>query len=310
VTPDEAPAGSEVVIRCAARPALRVSRITLHHRGPGSEDYTAVTMTSTRKGWHRAAVPTQPGHSSFQYFVEAESAGGKTAATQGEPQSPELVLLRRAGGAPTTRRDDRPEEPLELRQEELDRAEAALLRPELPRFWIGLGLGVAQGVQFERDLEFRSDLKAGAGLTGAGLPHLMPEVGYQWNERYAIAVQTRHQWIPERGSGDGRPGGPRTSAHAVLVRGLRFLGEGRTQLFGAAALGGGPGFRLVVPPSASQGLARNDTIRGGPILLGGGGGVLHHFGPRFGLALELRVLAGVPDFALLGELNLGLQASF
>jgi carbon starvation protein CstA len=45
-------------------------------------------------------------------------------------------------------------------------------------------------------------------------------------------------------------------------------------------------------------------------VLGPGAGFLYHFDPHFAWIVEGRVLAGVPDFAVLGELSTGGQATF
>jgi hypothetical protein len=100
----------------------------------------------------------------------------------------------------------------------------------------------------------------------------------------------------------------------VLARGTYYWGTSRAQLFASGALGGGDGVRVVVPPAtgtdANVTLSRNDTVRGGPIVLGPSAGLLYHFNPHFALLAEARLFAGLPDFAAAADLNGGLQVSF
>jgi hypothetical protein len=66
----------------------------------------------------------------------------------------------------------------------------------------------------------------------------------------------------------------------------------------------------VVPPTQSANVIRTDTVRGGPLIGGPGLGFAYHFNRRVAFASELRVLAGVPDFAVVGEVGAGVQVGF
>jgi hypothetical protein len=135
-------------------------------------------------------------------------------------------------------------------------------------------------------------------------------VGYQWDERYAFSFQLRFQYIPESGSGDTKAGSPAHGAWAAFGRAYRFLGTANGQPFLTGTVGAGQGFRLVVPPHPLMGVTRNDTIRGGPVVLGPGAGYLYHFTKNFAWNAEVRLLAGVPDFAMMAEFSTGGQVAF
>jgi hypothetical protein len=228
----------------------------------------------------------------------------------GDTSSPNLLLLRALSATGPAEADEpsglEEENPLEAIEKE--QREADLHRRSFGAYWIGLGLGTAYGWHPRRNLEFRSDKDVLAGTSSGGRLHLGPELGYQWSERLGFSVQLRYQIIPEEGSGDLTPGHPAQSAFAVLARAHYYVGDGNLQGFGTANLGAGEGFRLVVPPNDQ--VLRNDTIDGGPVVIGAGAGGIYHFNKHFGWVLELRGLIGLHHFAALGEVNTGAQISF
>jgi hypothetical protein len=126
----------------------------------------------------------------------------------------------------------------------------------------------------------------------------------------AFSLQLRFQFLPTEGSGDPTPGKPAVKAMAALARATYAVGEGNVRGFGSLAVGGGDGFRLKVAPNRQTGLVRSDTIRGGPLLGGAGGGVIYHVNPHVAWPTELRALAGFPDVAVSVELTTGLEVAF
>ena len=78
----------------------------------------------------------------------------------------------------------------------------------------------------------------------------------------------------------------------------------------SGAIGGGDGFRLVVPPDDKEMLRRNDSVRAGPIVLGPGVGVQYHLGPHAALVADLRAFVGAPEFATVVDFNTGAQIGF
>lgn len=332
-TPDEAPPEAEIPMRCVPRPGLAVARVILYYRAPGTETFTPVPMVRSKKGWYKAAVPPAAvTGKALQYYVEAHSPARKVATTNGQPESPNVVMIR--SGAPPVRdgvlaglagpRSDGPDAPDEPddpnqddplaeieREHEQEMAESRRHRRGASALIFGVGFGSGYGWHPQTTLERRKDLSVAAGMSPASLVHVMPEIGLQLGERFAVSIQSRHQYIPESGSGDVTPGDPKGSAHAVFARAYLFSGVGNLQLFASGTVGGGQGFRLVIPPSTSANLARNDTVRGGPVVLGPGAGVLYHFSRYLALGAELRGLAGIGStFATVVELNTLLQSSF
>lgn len=303
--------GADVPIRCGIRPALRANSVILFYRAPGGEAFTEVPLERSKRGWFTGNIPAAaiPGVS-LQWYVEARAAGGKAVGNNGDGSSPNLLLLR----APTAGAVSDTDEPTSLEEEnpleaiEKEQRESTIHRRSFGAYWAGLSLGSGYGWHPTRTLEFRTEKEAAAGTSSGGLLHLGPELGYQWSERLGFSVQLRYQIIPEEGSGDLTKGHPAKSAFAVLARAHYYLGDGNLQGFGTANLGAGQGFRLVIPPNPV--VKRNDTIDGGPVVVGAGAGGLYHFNKNFAWTLEVRGLIGVPHIAAVAELNTGAQLSF
>jgi hypothetical protein len=154
----------------------------------------------------------------------------------------------------------------------------------------------------------------GCGAVSAGdlSLELTPELGYQLTSRLALSVLGRWELIGSSGAGDLHAGAPARSALALLGRARYAWGSGRAQLFASAFLGAGDAVRVVVPPSVGSDVAleRNDSVRGGPVLLGPGGGFTYHFNPHLALLAELRTLVGVPAVAAVIDFNTGVEVGF
>jgi hypothetical protein len=328
-TPEVAPPSAEIALRCVPRPGVAVGKMMLFYRSAGKEEFTSVPMTRSHKGWYSGLVPASAvvGRS-LQYYVEARAPNRK-ATSNGQPDSPNTMSIRE-GAAPvgrgtlaaahfkstTVAKDDNP-----LLAAEAEREHAVVESSDhrrLPRRpFVGAGIGSGWGWHTRRVLEFKSGNAVEPGFSPGTLLQLTPELGYQLDARYAFSLQLRYQYIPETGSGDTSGGHPQHSAWALLARGYRYYGDRNAQLFTSATFGGGQGFRLVIPPSppARDGtqmasINRNDTIRGGPIVLGPGAGVVYHFTSHFAFLAEARLLVGVPDFATIVEVSTGAQVGF
>jgi tetratricopeptide (TPR) repeat protein len=324
--PDEAPPSEEVPLRCVSGPAVDVASMMLFYRPAGSESFTPVPMMRSRKGWYEGVVPASAlVGKTLQYYVEARTPAKEVATTNGTTDSPNLMIIRE-GAAPVGRgtlaaarfRRDRAERAPEVEEDPLARSDKEREEQAAPNeshrrvhaIWVGMGIGSGFGWHPKRQLEFRYEDQVDAGLSSEGLLHVTPEIGWMWTSNVALSLQTRHQVIPETGSGDDRLGSPAHGALAVLLRIYRYFGNGQGQPFINAAVGVGDGFRLYVPPHPEVNVIRNDTIRGGPFLVGAGGGYLYNFNSHFGLVAESRILYGLPDKAAILEVSGGGQLAF
>lgn len=191
-------------------------------------------------------------------------------------------------------------------------AEAEVPSPPLPprpvgMTWIGWSLGTGYGWHRGARLEGRSDLEVNSALGPGALGHFGAEFGYQWKDRVSLALQSRHQVIPQEVADPGQAGGAKQWAHSVLVRLNYIYPYERYQFFLGGLAGAGQGFRFRISPQQSQQLGASDTVRAGPGIVGPVAGVIVPFAERMSLVAELRGLVGVPDFGAMADLNLGLQ---
>jgi hypothetical protein len=120
-TPDEVPPDKSVKLRCAAAANLNLAKVMLMYRLPGSEEFGAVEMERTSKGWFQGKIPKKAASGkSIQFYFEGRNAAGKPVVSNGRSDSPNLILIRdkaepkrprrrprRPRGAPSTPRRTR-----------------------------------------------------------------------------------------------------------------------------------------------------------------------------------------------------------
>jgi hypothetical protein len=313
--PDAVPSGRDVELRCALEKPAAASRVLVYFRKAGEEDFRPVPARRMEAGWYQATIPAKEVVGKWlHYYIEARDKADQAAAVSGRPDSPNLVMIhdRASSGQERLRpiADLVDENPLLMNRE----PETASRQRAPGAVWMGVGAGSGLGWHPTKLLEYRRDLQVGSGARPSGLVHFLPEIGYQVTDRFALSIQGRHQLIVGQGSDDRFTGSPATAAHAVLARALYHLWDGDARMFVAGIAGGGQGFRLVVPPQPFGGvdgeLKQSDTVRGGPVVLGGGLGFLYHFNETFAYSAELRLLVGVGDIAATADLSTGLQVTF
>jgi len=322
-TLSEVQAGTELTIRCAAKPALATKSVVLQYRPSGTDHFATADAIRSPKGWYVAKIPAaEVKGSSLQFFAQAYNANNKVTASNGDDESPNILLLRKGGaGEAGTGGTDQPvadDDPLARIHKEQAAAEAEKhegRRRPAPSVWLGLGTGTGWGW-------FPARAPENYGSQGAKLPsswsfggvlHLLPEIGYQWTDHIMFSLQGRYQFVhTESGTGCIPPTcrQPNTSAWAVLGRAY-LLSDGlfgrasNLQVFGTGTLGGGTAFRLFVAPSDNY--RSSDTVNGGPVVAGLGGGLVYNFTNYLALAAEFRALFGFWDVAMVLEGGLSAQ---
>jgi hypothetical protein len=333
-TPDEAIIDKPLLLRCAVAPNLPVAAVVLSYRAPGKDGYTDTVMTRSPKGWLQAKIPKKAvTGKSIQFYFEGRNANGKPVVANGGPDSPNIVLLveessrgetSSAGAAGEEENpledDEGPRGPrLHLGHVDKDR-EGLDTRFGKRKWWIGLGIGTgygyAKGKGFEAvnkspDQQFH-DLQSGfhPGLAWAGIGQLAPEFGYALNPDIAVSLEGRLQYIGQ--SSQYAKFGAR-GAISVLAKLLFYTKQNQLRFFGSLIAGGGEGFRFIGYPA--DGLNNKytdfkDTILGGPIVAGLGGGVYYELSKAFSAVGELHALAGFPTFSVVLDAQAALQVNF
>jgi len=332
-TPDEAIIDKPLLLRCAVAPNLPVANVVLLYRAPGKDGYVEETMTKSPKGWLQAKIPKKAVNGkSIQFYFEGRNAAGKPVVANGGADSPNIVLLVEEGSQDEASSDagavDTEENPLEdedgpyrprLRLGHRDTEREGLdTRFGKRKWWIGIGIGTgygyAKGDGFEavnkspKTDPFHSlQGQFQPGLAWAGLGHLAPEVGYAFNPDIAISLEGRLQYTgqPAKYSSFGARG-----AISVLAKLLFYTKQNQLRFFGSLIAGGGEGFRFVAYPDEGQNNAYTDfkdTILGGPIVAGVGGGVYYEMSKGVSVVGEIHALAGLPTFSVVADFNAALQ---
>lgn len=307
-TSGEVQAGDEVTLRCVTAPDLRPSSVVMFYKRSGKDDFTSVPMKSTAgegdaRRWVGRIPAGEVAGKWLPIYFEARDGRGAALAMSGRNDSPSIINVRGDAegngeqAAVRTREEAAP-------TGEDGQPRGYALGPN--RLWIGLGLGsgggYAKGDGVEAYRQYVHSFQP--GLAGEGLAHVVPEIGYFLTPTFALSLQGRSQYIPR----DNRY--TAAGANAVLARALFFGGGDRGRFYGALAAGGGEGFRLSVKASTMDGEVVHDTVRGGPILAGVGGGFSYAFNGTFSWMIESNLLAGFPTFSTALDVNTGLRASF
>ncbi|HEY0706665.1 MAG TPA: hypothetical protein VGG33_07710 [Polyangia bacterium] len=325
----EAPPEDNVVLHCVLQPEIEAKKIQLFYRAPGAVSWSSTTTSRSALGWIKAVIPGSAlGEAmigkSLQWYLDARNAEGKQVARAGRDDSPNLLLVSedapslrggvwagmqsaRRGGGEAMGTDEDPLAEL-VREREAERAAAKIHRRKRGLF-LSLGAGTGYGWHPTERLEFYQSAEIAAGWIPSGRFFLAPAVAYQVADHWAVGIEGRLQLIAQQGSGDSMPGSPARGAVLVMGRLQYFIGAGNLQGTASLLAGAGDGFRLTVGPQSDV-FRRNDSVKGGPVVAGGGLGVTYHFSPHLALVLEARGLAGFPTTAFVVDGSGGLAVAF
>ena len=327
-TPDEAILDKPATMRCALSPKIPASNVFMMYRAPGTEEYNEVEMTKTPKGWFQGKIPKKAVvGKSIQFYFEGRTEAGKAVVRNGGDKEPNIMLIveeEQAGKTSVSAGEEEDENPLDVdegprkRRVILGRRDTATegldLRFGKRRFWIGLGFGSGFGyakgegleaVNLSTDPEFNAlkDVFVPGGAW-AGMANVVPEIGYHLSPDFAVSVAGRLQYIHQpaqyaRYTARG--------AISVLAKFFAFTKQSQVRFFGTAMAGGGEGFRFLVVPDPTNLPNFKDTVRGGPIVAGLGGGVYYEASKAVSIVVEVDALAGFPLVGAVVDGTLGFQ---
>jgi hypothetical protein len=327
-TPDEAILDKPATLRCALSPKIPASKVFMMYRAPGTEEYNEVEMTKTPKGWFQAKIPKKAVvGKSIQFYFEGRTEAGKAVVRNGGDREPNIMLIveeEQAGKTAGSAGEEEDENPLDVdegprkRRVILGRRDTATegldLRFGKRRFWIGLGFGSGFGyakgegleaVNLSTDPEFNSLKEVFVpGGAWAGMANVVPEIGYHLSPDFAVSIAGRLQYIHQPAQYS------RYTAHgaiSVLAKFFAFTKQSQVRFFGTAMAGGGEGFRFLVVPAPDTLPNFKDTVRGGPIVGGLGGGVYYETSKTVSIVVEVDVLAGFPLIGAVVDGTLGFQ---
>jgi hypothetical protein len=316
-----------VTVRCAVAANLPVDKVFVLYQMPGEDDYVEAEMSKSPKGWLQAKIPKKAvSGTSLKFYFEGRNAQGKPIVANGGKDSPNIMLIieeesaeENAAAAGAAGSED--ENPLEapgaynprMRLGRVNKEKIGLdTRYGNRKYWIGIGIGTGYGYAKGKGLEAREDLQSqfAPGLAWAGFAHLAPEFGYQLDPDTAISIAGRLQYIPQ--PAEFKDFAAR-GALSVLAKYTMFTKQKELRFFASGIAGGGEGFRFIVypdqdpPPMEANRKNFRDTVLGGPVIAGLGGGLYYEMAHAVSFVLEVNVLAGFPTFSVVTDVNMGLQ---
>jgi hypothetical protein len=330
-TPDTVVPSREVSIRCALKPGINAKSVQLHYRAPGAENYQAVPMRRTAKGWYVGIIPPHAVKGNgLQVYFDARDGSDNELASNGQVDSPSIIEIRKKSDRAIATRDKDDDPMRHIREQQRAEAyKAGLHRRMEGAFWLGVGAGNGWGYAPAGKLEWERNIQVSAITTTTGMMHLLPEVGYMWTDNFALAVQGRIEFIQQQqlsGVSSLRSGAPTQYAFAGFARAIWYtdvIDSGNLQFSFSGDLGAGFIRFPVKPvkvmkddpndPSAPQvldenkSIAKTDTRPVGPVLAGASGGFIYHVSRHFALALEGRFITGLSNFGVVVEGGLSAQ---
>ena len=300
--------GSSISVTVGVQADLKFAKMVLAYRPEGTTEFLGREMKQVSEGRYGAEIPTTATlGATVAYYVEADDADGNAVATKGTVDSPLEINL---GGAKAV--VHKPEE--EGEEEEDDEPD----HKYFVGFMLGSGFGWATGTgDTNHDVSISP-----SGIAPATLMQIAPEVGYWLTSSLMLSLQLRYQIIT--GTVDPNFNGvDYKTAHyafAAFAKATWKLGGDEGSLHPFFSLMGGGGYiRHVVtlhPTRAPTGCgammnqACVDTIQGGPILVGPGGGIFYDLTDNLSLVGQANAVLGFWDFTFNLDINVGVAYGF
>jgi hypothetical protein len=310
--PFEIQPGKDQVVRCLTRRQQKKSTATFFYRteGSASDDYVAMPMDRSAKGWLVGIIPGEVIHGrSISYYVEAQILGSQETLYFGRPDMPNTFIIKTESNTAASGTSEA-------------RRPISRIGPQMPKcercrqpgaWWASLGGGTGTAYH-GRDAV--GTIPVRAGFSPATLFQLEPEIGYQWTETFSLSLLGRYQYAPEDSSGEDSTQAEndvRTSAVAGFVRAqLAILSAGHLQVHTSGGVGFGNSFLAVVNKECSGTSCRlnhSDNLHGGPVGLTLGASATYHLSQYLGIFVDVKEIATLPKFMALTEINVGMTVS-
>jgi hypothetical protein len=317
----EAFIGKPIEIKAQIPATLHAEKIVLAYRSGSEGEFLAREMRAidSAPGWYHEKIPAEATlGSNVTYYIEAQDADGQPLASSGGQDAPHDIKLgsEQSNAAELT---DLTQQGVAQGQVSAPGASATKAASGSPLWFVlaaGVGGGYFSGTPEMNPVGDDGRALASSGSDLAKLGHLAPEVGYFYSDHWLLSLQGRFQYLS--GGQDvtyaGKTYKPTNFALAGVVKASYFLVDPSEhfQPFVTAQAGVGD-IRYPVRTPPLQGCGQNgaiagcsDTVRSGLALAGVAAGVVYMLGESIGIYASLSTLAGLPDFALNADLNLGI----
>ena len=306
--------GSAISVTVGVQADLKFDKMVLAYRPEGATEFLGREMKEVSEGRYGAEIPTTATlGATVAYYVEADDADGNAVGTKGTVDNPLVINL---GGAKA---------PVHKASEGEEEEDEAPDHQYFVAFMLGSGFGWATG---PGDTNHDTNIKP-PGIAPATLLQIAPEVGYWLTDSLMLSVQLRYQFItgtvPAFNPMTGQEFKTANYAFAAFAKATWKLGddEGSWHPFFSLAAGGGyirhevtlhPSNPPTYPanwncgPKGTQSCV--DTIQGGPILVGPGGGVFYDLTDNLQLVGQANAVLGFWDFTFNLDINVGVAYGF
>jgi hypothetical protein len=302
--------GQAIEIKAQVPPGIGVAKIVLAYLAQDGSDFLAREMSPipNMQSWFHEWIPIEATRGDWvSYYIEAQDAEDQTLASHGSAESPHQITLIREVPAdgPTTG----------------DQAAKAKTKDVGGRsIWFVFALGSGGGYHSGRP-EMNPRDAAGrtidvSGFGASQLLHVAPEIGYFHRGDLVFSVQGRFQYVT--GAQEIRIGkkryDPAILAFAGLLKATWLGGKpgGRFQPFFNVQAGAGQLRHTVTTPESAHlsgcgaDFTCEDTVLGGLALAGAGSGFRYLVSEGLGFYAAINLLAGVPNYMVQADLNLGI----
>ena len=188
--------------------------------------------------------------------------------------------------------------------------------PEGATWYVGLGVGSGFGWTTGTGEINPADKVKPAGFAPAKLGQVSPEVGYFLSPDLLLSLQVRFQLVSGTTDLHGPGAGSAPSyALAGFARARWLFDAGDVHPFVGALVGGGTIRHVAafnsVPTCGSSGKQTCvDSMKAGPVFVGGTGGVIYNVTPTFGLTGETNLALGFTNFTFNVDINVGVALEF
>jgi hypothetical protein len=320
----EAAPGSTISVKAAVDASLAQATVVLAYRPEGAPDFLAREMEKDGQGSYEGHIPAPATHGAMvSYYIEARR-GGQLLAASGSAAEPYMISLSGqplalAGGSPAG---------VVRRGRRADVDEPGGFGGGEHKYWLSMGLGSGYGwasgtpeVNATDNQMRKIELSR---FAPASLLHIVPEVGFFLSPNLMLSLQGRIQVVtsatevhdpscPENQNPMTSIGvcPPAKWALAFFGKATWLLGEPRRlRPFLSASAGGGEIRHLVTLANlndcgANGRTACRDTVLGGVILVGPGGGISYDINGKVSAVASVNALVGLPNATVNLDLNIG-----
>ncbi len=295
--------GKSIQINMTLDSSVKAKKVMLSFSADGSEDFGEREMQEQSPGNWMGEIPSSATQGAkVSYYIEVDGADDQVVAKKGSAAEPMVVELRGPDGAPLGQK--------KKVTKTMPKKEA----PEGASWYVGLGVGSGFGWTSGTGEINPADKVKPAGFAPATLGQVSPELGYFLSPDLVLSLQVRFQLVSGMTTFTGGASPPST-AIAGFARARWLFDAGDVHPFVGALVGGGTIRHVAsfnsVPTCGSSGKQTCvDSIKAGPIFVGGTGGVIYNVTPTFGLTGETNLALGFTNFTFNVDINVGVALEF